>query len=302
MSRRVRWTLPLLCLALCGVNLHAQARFAVYGTGGGEKSGLPNDDWHAAGTFGFYYGLYHFTPIDLSVDARGDLSSNIKSGFLGPRVAVMIPIIPIKPYGEFIFGVSTYSTPAGLKIPNDFAYRYVVGLEGSLAKTNLNGGTPCGPLLSGQPGTQGSAMFEMTCNAWANWIAEATARIGFTWDRALFYVKGGGAWTTERFSATCNLGPLQGTLAMGENCVNPARNPSNGLTASIGRAGAVIGWGTEFALTRNWSAKAETEYLSFADKNVIASDGSPLNLGMHIWETKIGVNYRFDGGPVVARY
>jgi outer membrane autotransporter protein len=180
--------------------------------------------------------------------------------------------------------------------------RYVVGLEGSLAKTNLNGGTPCGPLLSGQPGTQGSAMFEMTCNAWANWIAEATARIGFTWDRALFYVKGGGAWTTERFSATCNLGPLQGTLAMGENCVNPARNPSNGLTASIGRAGAVIGWGTEFALTRNWSAKAETEYLSFADKNVIASDGSPLNLGMHIWETKIGVNYRFDGGPVVARY
>jgi opacity protein-like surface antigen len=64
----------------------------------------------------------------------------------------------------------------------------------------------------------------------------------------------------------------------------------------------VIGYGTEFALTRNWSAKAETEYLSFADKNVIASDGSLLNVGMHVWETKIGVNYRFDAGPVVARY
>jgi hypothetical protein len=129
MSRRIFWTLPVLLSALFSVNLQAQARFAIYGTGGGEKSGLPNDDWHGAGTFGFYYGLYHFTPIDLSVDARGDLSSNIKSGFLGPRVAIKLPVIPIKPYGEFIFGVSTYSTPAHLPIPNDFAYRYVVGLD-----------------------------------------------------------------------------------------------------------------------------------------------------------------------------
>jgi hypothetical protein len=129
MSRRVLWTLPLLLVALSSVNLRAQARFAIYGTGGGEKSGLPNDDWHVAGTFGFYYGILHAGPIDLSADARGDLSSNIKSGFLGPRVAVKLPVIPIKPYGELIFGVSTYSTPARLPIPNDFAYRYVVGLD-----------------------------------------------------------------------------------------------------------------------------------------------------------------------------
>jgi hypothetical protein len=111
------------------VNLRAQARFAIYGTGGGEKSGLPNDDWHAAGTFGFYYGILRAGPIDISVDARADLSSNIKSGFIGPRAAVKLPAIPLKPYGELIFGVSTYSTPARLPIPNDFAYRYVVGLD-----------------------------------------------------------------------------------------------------------------------------------------------------------------------------
>lgn len=129
MSRRVLWTLPLLLVALCSVNLHAQARFAIYGTGGGEKSGLPNDDWHGAGTFGFYYGIVHAVIFDISVDARGDLSSNIKSGFVGPRVAVKVPVLPLKPYGEFIFGVSTYSTPAHLPIPNDFAYRYVFGLD-----------------------------------------------------------------------------------------------------------------------------------------------------------------------------
>jgi hypothetical protein len=129
MSRRIFWTLPVLLFALCSLNLQAQARFAIYGTGGGEKSGLPNDDWHAAGTFGFYYGIVHAAIFDISVDARGDLSSNIKSGFLGPRVAVKLPVIPIKPYGELIFGVSTYSTPAHLPIPNDFAYRYVFGLD-----------------------------------------------------------------------------------------------------------------------------------------------------------------------------
>lgn len=127
MSRRVLWTLPLLLVALCSVNLHAQARFAIYGTGGGEKSGLPNDDWHGAGTFGFYYGIVHAAILDISADARGDLSSNIKSGFVGPRVAVKLPVIPIKPYGELIFGISTYSAPA--RLPNDFAYRFVVGLD-----------------------------------------------------------------------------------------------------------------------------------------------------------------------------
>ena len=129
MNRQVLWTLPLLLVALCSVDLHAQARFAIYGTGGGEKSGLPNDDWQAAGTFGFYYGLVHAAIFDISADARGDLSSNIKSGFVGPRVAVKLPVIPIKPYGEFIFGLSTYSVPARLPIPNDFAYRFVVGLD-----------------------------------------------------------------------------------------------------------------------------------------------------------------------------
>ena len=184
--------------------------------------------------------------------------------------------------------------------------RMVIGLEGALEKTNLNGGTACGPMAAGLATANGeSPMFQMTCNAWANWIGEATARVGFAWDRALLYVKGGGAWTTEQFSATCNAGPLNGFFtATGffGFCTNPAGNFSNGLSAKIGRGGWLVGYGTEFALTRNWSAKAETNYLSFGDKNVIASDGSLLNLGMHIWETKIGVNYRFDGGPIVARY
>jgi opacity protein-like surface antigen len=164
---------------------------------------------------------------------------------------------------------------------------YVLGIEGDLATTNTKGGTACGPLIVG------GSMFQMTCNASSHWIATATARAGYAWERVLLYVKGGGAWTNEQFSATCNVGPLNGQNPPGQNCTNPAGASSNGFTASSNRGGWVIGWGTEFAFTRNWSAKAETDYVSFGDGNVTASDGSPLKDGMHIWEGKIGVNYRF---------
>jgi hypothetical protein len=128
MTKRYLHFLAFILSAIITTNLHAQARFAIYGTAGTEKSGLPNQVWKLGGTFGFYYGLYHIGPLDISADARGDLSHDINSGFLGPRVAVKIPVLPLKPYGEFIFGVSTYPNA----VPNDFAYRYVVGLDSTI--------------------------------------------------------------------------------------------------------------------------------------------------------------------------
>jgi hypothetical protein len=50
---------------------------------------------------------------------------------------------------------------------------------------------------------------------------------------------------------------------------------------------------------RNWSAKAEYDYISFGDRKLTASDGSLLNVGMHV-SVKVGVNYRFGGGAVRA--
>lgn len=185
----------------------------------------------------------------------------------------------------------------------DIGYNYetglwVLGVEADLGKTNTNGGTGCGPLNSAPPGP----MFEMSCNASVSWLGTATARVGYTWDRALLYVKAGGAWTDEQFSATCNYGPLNGPqIALGlPHCTNPASATSNGFTASTNRGGWVLGYGVEYALTHNWSAKAETDYISFGDTSVSASDGSALNVGMHLWQTTIGVNYRFNPGPVIA--
>jgi hypothetical protein len=132
MSRRYLWTLPLL-LALITTALHAQAKLAVYGTFGGEKSGLPNIGWTTAETFGLYVGVAKLGPLAFSVDGRADLSSKIKSGLVGPRVAVRLPAIPIKPYAEVLIGASTYATfPDGLKDNGQFASRAVFGADSSL--------------------------------------------------------------------------------------------------------------------------------------------------------------------------
>jgi hypothetical protein len=133
MNRRILWILPILLFSLTTNPLHAQAKLAVYGTGGTEKSGLQHSDWTSAGTFGFYYGLRHFGLLDLSGDVRGDLSSNISSGILGPRLAVKVPVFPIMPYGEFLFGESSYSTHSdGHRNANNFTYRVVVGADFTL--------------------------------------------------------------------------------------------------------------------------------------------------------------------------
>jgi hypothetical protein len=130
MNRRPLFTFPLLLLSLITATLNAQAKFAIYGTGGGEKSGVVNEGWTTAATFGFYYGLYHVGPVALSADARADVSSNIKSGLIGPRFAFHIPAIPLKPYAEALIGGSTYPTlPSGITIPNKLTGRIVGGID-----------------------------------------------------------------------------------------------------------------------------------------------------------------------------
>ncbi len=234
----------------------------------------------------------------------------------GPAIPIVAAVnwtgFYVGAFGGGVLGTADWNFVGGSASPHvggylwggDIGYNYqfgqwVLGVEADFGKTNLNGGTACAPLLSGSNSDGNAApMFQMTCNAWANWIATATARLGYSWGRTLYYVKGGGAWTNEQFSATCNLGPLNGAISS-QQCTNPAGAPSNGFTASNSRGGWTVGYGTEFALTRNWSAKAEYNYISFGDRNVTASDGSLLNVGMHASEVKVGVNYRFDGGAVV---
>jgi hypothetical protein len=125
--------LPALLFSLCIAALHAQARLAIYGTVGGEKSEVNNLGWTTAGTFGLYHTFRNLGPVALSVDARGDLSDNINSGLIGPRVALHFPFFPLKPYAELLGGFSSYSQgKGGAKNATDLTYRWVGGLDTTL--------------------------------------------------------------------------------------------------------------------------------------------------------------------------
>jgi outer membrane autotransporter protein len=312
------------------VTVSAASTTSTFGTFGQYSVGV-SGQLVGTGWLGFLRADYRDGPNLHGVSGTGGIRYQFTpEGVAAPKMPVKAPVYKapiveavnwtgfyIGGFGSADLGTADWNFVSGSAKPHIGGYDvggnvgynwqsgwFVFGVEGALEKTNLNGGTACAPLLSGSASfTAAAPMFQMTCNAWANWIAEATARVGFTWDRALFYIKGGGAWTTEQFSATCNFSAaIQAANGTSQRCKNPADVDSAGFSASTGRGGWVIGWGTEFAFDRHWSAKAEVDYLSFGDKNVTASDGSLLNVGMHVWETKIGVNYRFDGGPVVASY
>jgi opacity protein-like surface antigen len=67
----------------------------------------------------------------------------------------------------------------------------------------------------------------------------------------------------------------------------------NSSTASHSKTGYTVGFGSEFALTPNWSAKAEYAYIKFGNDTVVASDGTIFNVGLHVNQVKVGLNYRF---------
>lgn len=183
--------------------------------------------------------------------------------------------------------------------------RFVLGVEGDFGRTNASGSKACG-VATGLDGrgfpTGAFSPFFLNCTNELDWVATLAGRIGVTWDRTLLYVKGGGAWTDETVSATCIIGPNNNPNNV-RQCYNPGRVLVNGFSASDTRAGWMLGWGTEFALTQNWSAKAEYNFIRFGRHDLTASDGTLLNVRENVNAVKIGVNYRFGpAGAIVARY
>ncbi len=108
-------------------------------------------------------------------------------------------------------------------------------------------------------------------------MADITGRVGFTADRALVYLKGGVAWADSEYTVSL---------------------PALGLNTSISdtRIGGLLGVGVEYAVTRNWSAKVEYNYIDFGTETYTANAlgiaaNAEIDQQMHV--VKGGVNYRF---------
>jgi outer membrane immunogenic protein len=125
-----------------------------------------------------------------------------------------------------------------------------------------------------------------------------TGQIGWAlWNTALFYVKGGAAVTSNRFSILDT--PTGAELA----------------SASSTRWGGAVGVGWEWGFAPNWSAGIEYDHLFMGDANnsfTVANPALAAVLNSRITQdvdmVTVRVNYRFGGygggygAPVAQRY
>ena len=128
--------------------------------------------------------------------------------------------------------------------------------------------------------------FNVTARSQIDWLATFTGRVGYAFDRSLFYVKGGAAAAAfkDNFIFSQSVPPASVDLGTKEST----------------RLGWVVGGGWEYAFAPNWSAKVEYNYLDFGTTSeTFTAVGVGLTLtssleierSLHI--VKAGVNYRF---------
>jgi outer membrane immunogenic protein len=177
---------------------------------------------------------------------------------------------------NFFFADSSHKF-SGAVLGGQFGWNYqvgqfVLGLEATLSYAGLAGSAGVGAGVNA-----GSMRTD------AKWLTTMGPRLGFAFDRALIYAKGG-------FAAA---GLTSGFVGGGGD-----------LRSAFVRTGWFLGAGIEYAFAPNWSLRAEYNYMNFGggyshllnfgtSKIVILS---PLDA--HV--VTVGLNYRFGGGRAAA--
>jgi outer membrane immunogenic protein len=162
-----------------------------------------------------------------------------------------------------------------------FSSNWVVGIQGDVAGTDFNG-------VGGDPMDPQDRRDRISVKT--DWLASVTGRIGYTFydNQGLLYVKGGGAWVHNKWD-------LETDFAYST------------IFASETKTGWTVGIGGEWKFTPNWSGFVEYNYYNFGGNKLLAIEPFDFERGFvsnkqEISTVKIGVNYSFTQGPVVARY
>lgn len=143
--------------------------------------------------------------------------------------------------------------------------------------------------------------FSLNTSAKTDWLLTVRGRVGYAVDRTLLYATGGLAVTELRFNQNFQ-----------DLVCQPLPACTESIAASSTRVGYTVGAGVEHMFDRNWTAKAEYLYLNFDTGNFSGLLGTPVvgtgvatfnnstKLDAHVF--RVGVNYLFGSGPVVAKY
>ena len=159
-----------------------------------------------------------------------------------------------------------------------FGSSFVVGIEGDFDwfANNNNSVTVVGPA---------GVAFQGSNNG--RWLTTLTGRLGYAYDRVLFYGKGGAAWVgSNNFTLT--------DAATGASASFSNNNTNTGWTA---------GGGLEWAFTNNWTARVEYDYVGLSNQTFVVPAGFGTATGdivatnnRNIQMVTVGVNYLFNWG------
>ncbi|MBV8513077.1 MAG: porin family protein [Xanthobacteraceae bacterium] len=146
---------------------------------------------------------------------------------------------------------------------------FLVGVEADGDWGKVDGTAPC--------------LVVVSCYSKVKSLVDVGGRAGVIVDKALIYVKGGGAWAWTDFNAAVSIAGL-----------SAAQN------VSTNRSGAFLGTGIEYAFMPNWTAKVEYDYYDFGTKTISTSVAAagvvlPVSATSKLTEqtVKFGVNYKF---------
>ena len=225
------------------------------------------------------------------VGANGGYGSSRNCFASQPGGVVVNPVL-----GGFVAGDGGCHNATGGFGGGQIGYRWqsgawVFGLEAqgdwaALSGSNLNatfGGAASGGIVD-RTRVDGFGLF--------------TGQVGYAWNSALLYVKGGAAVTRDRYDLFTTI-------------------PANVFTAagSETRWGGAVGVGLEYGFAPNWSVGIEYDHLFMGTTNstitytgagVIVAAGTligtqPFRTSQDVDLISARINYRF-GGPVVAKY
>lgn len=163
-------------------------------------------------------------------------------------------------------GNATFAGPFGGLGGVTLGYNYqsgnlLVGAEGDIGFGSISSPTSYGPVNGGGA---------------IHGLGTARARVGYVWNRSLFYVTGGYA------GAQLNGG------------VNDfAGSPNLQIQESHYLNGFAVGAGVEYAMTTRWSLKGEYLFTDFGQQGLFAGTRDALSASAHISLVRAGLNYHF---------
>jgi outer membrane immunogenic protein len=160
---------------------------------------------------------------------------------------------------------------------------FVFGLEAQGDWADLSGGN-----TSAVPGVENRTRIDA--------FGLFTGQVGYAWNNALLYVKGGAGVTRDRYTGI-GTGGLAGAAFDG---------------AKETRWGGTVGVGFEYGFSPNWSVGLEYDHMFMGRRDVTLlatglaapAAGTPVRtdrIGQDVDLITARINYRF-GGPVVAKY